>query len=94
MSRQFAIISKEEFIELVEKECNGCCGYAWPTISKSIEKDLSKCCFSFENFEVAPTRFLSRNIMGVRTLSNRLTFWSMAAGGDWEEPVFFYSILR
>lgn len=46
--------------------------------------------FDTENFDLGGgDSFGPNGLMGCRKLSNGLTFWGMAAGGDWEVPVFF-----
>lgn len=61
-------------------------------LNPNLIKDLSKVSFSTENFEC----FLDKDgdtfgykLGGLQTLDNGFTFLGCAAGGDWEQPVFF-----
>jgi len=57
-------------------------------LSKSIEKDLSKVEFDFENCDLDGSEF-GGEWCGYHTLDNGLTFLGVKAGGDWELPIFF-----
>lgn len=56
-------------------------------------KDLGKVDFDTENFECIPDKVggdvYGYKYGGFQTLENGLTFLGCAAGGDWQDPVFF-----
>lgn len=74
-----------------------------PELSVTLKKDLSKVDFDWENYtsatdlmdlaweEIKDTFGYSRSIMGPHNqMGNKGVSWiGCAAGGDWEEPVFF-----
>jgi len=77
--------------EIIE---DGCIVY-W-NFTPSLEKDLNKISFDYENVGSGPESLLCdsenndmKDIMGFKTLDNGLTFLGLQAGGDWEHPIFF-----
>ena len=57
----------------------------------TIEKDISKVEFDFENYEHTEGcgYFGCKDITGFHVTSHGLPYWGWTAGGDWEIPVFF-----
>lgn len=96
MSRYFVTISEKEF----EKKFDGCLEQDedmwldgsydrdpldYYALQDKLGKDL-KVTFDLEN---VGEDYDPREIMGIRTLPNGLTYRGIMAGGDWEYPVFW-----
>lgn len=71
------------------KKVEGSGGYYMKTLTPKIQSDLSKVDFDFENCDTSRDYSSYEGLMGIRTLSNGMTYLGCAAGGDWEYPVFF-----
>ena len=58
-----------------------------------INKDLAKVCFDTENLTCKGSQFKMNDdkgeYIGFHTLPNGLSYLGLAAGGDWELPLFF-----
>ncbi len=99
MPRYFKSISEKELVIKIGIQKRKCCDgvneewddYLWKELTPQINKDLSKVDFDFENIATNPTESTwgPSGLVGYHTLSNGLSFKGMAAGGDWENPVFF-----
>ena len=90
MARKFVAINKNELRYKIEKAWGtNTSRYAWPEITPQVEKDLKKCEFDCENVCDHNGSFGPIGLTGYVTLSNGFTFLGLAAGGDWEIPVFF-----
>lgn len=88
--RYYSEISKEDFLKKVEELMNSE-EYPFET-TKSIEKDLDKVYFSWENHN----RFGNRNTenfcnypLGYKEMKPGFHVYFTAAGGDWEIPICF-----
>jgi hypothetical protein len=97
MARTFAKISIDELRSKIEDKKSNYKDWVWDdhfykTLTRQIEKDLSKVEFDTENVECKsyyPKIDAYEKILGYHTLDNGLSFLGITAGGDWESPVFF-----
>jgi hypothetical protein len=85
MARYFAPISEADLKDKVLAGAN--VHFDSHELVEKLQKDI-KVKFDLENFADGPS-FGPKDLMGIHTLSNGLTFWGMCAGGDWEHPCFF-----
>ena len=85
-NRVFSPITKEELRAKVEKAFGE--RISPSLLREKLGKDL-KVEFDFENFECREDDFGPDGLMGLQSWPNGLTFLGMAAGGDWEHPVYF-----
>lgn len=89
MARTFAPISIDTLAAKVVAACSeprG--GVSIYKMKDVLAKDI-KVSFDNENWEMTQDSFGPEGLMGYHTLPNGLTFLGVAAGGDWEHPVFF-----
>lgn len=89
--RYFKRISTEDLKNKIEKALNtDSCDGDITNLNKKVSKDLSKVKFDMENVTDAEGyAFGPKKLIGYQTLDNGLTFLGVAAGGDWEIPIFF-----
>lgn len=92
MTRYFEPISREELEKKVfavasRREGEGLC---LTSLFEKLGKDV-KVEFDLENIDTGDEKygFGPAGLTGLVSLGNGLTFWGMAAGGDWEQPVFW-----
>jgi hypothetical protein len=85
MARSFAEISVPD-LERRVRAVMGDCGMA-PLVGH-LGRDV-KVSFDLENQAFGPADFGPEGLMGLRRTDYGLTYWGLAAGGDWEHPVFF-----
>jgi hypothetical protein len=94
MARYFVPITVDELKAKVEAAgAEKAWGHDIPEFSPHVivdklGKDL-KVRFDLENFTMDEDDFGPEGLCGYHTLPNGLTYCGMAAGGDWEFPVFF-----
>jgi hypothetical protein len=93
MSRCFEAITAEELKEKIFKINPYEADYwvSWRNLTPTVDKDLSKVSFDAENITdvEGAYKFGPEELIGFQTLPNGMSFLGMAAGGDWEIPVFF-----
>ena len=86
--RYYNEISKEDFLSQVKKLMENE-EYPYET-SKSIEKDLDKVNFSWENYTAFnSTQGFCDYPFGYKELKSGMHLFFTAAGGDWEIPICF-----
>ncbi len=97
--RTFKICSVFKLKDLVQSKIDNYdhfSRYAYKSLTRQIEKDLSKVEFDCENLDDGPRGYVDQSspvdidrLLGYKVLSNGLAFLGIVAGGDWEMPVFF-----
>jgi hypothetical protein len=90
--RYFAPISPEELEEKVKAAADDHGDFSLSALREALDKDL-KVEFDGENFTRRKADFGPKSLIGIKQLvypgGEKLTFWGMCAGGDWESPVFW-----
>lgn len=81
MSRYFVPISIKELKQKIESLCTD--DDLYRHFTPALEKDLSKVCFDYENFDCGQDK-----LTGFHLLPNNLAIFAFMAGGDWESPVW------
>ncbi len=94
MSRQFVPITVKELKEKIERTVPDEDNPDFINVRRltpTVEKDLDKVTFDTENVTDidGDYKFGPEKLIGYHTLPNGMTFLGVAAGGDWEIPVFF-----
>jgi hypothetical protein len=88
MARFFAPITVDELRTKIEAAGLYENNFSPGELVEKLSRDL-KAEFDLENFSMEEDSFGPEGLMGFKTLSNGMTFCGMAAGGDWEFPIFF-----
>ena len=86
MPRYFVPITVEELTAKINAAYNDDTYTSIFDITPQVKKDLSKVQFDLENITMVDG--FGYSLTGYHTLPNGMTFLGVAAGGDWEVPVF------
>lgn len=88
MSRSFVRITVKELKrKIVEVRARDFTDYKH--LTPTVEKDLNKIQFDTENIDDQSSIPNKRDFLGYHTLSNKMPYLGVYAGGDWENPVYF-----
>jgi hypothetical protein len=89
MSRVFVPISAND----LKGKVLACCGedgeIDYRNLTSVVSKDLDKVKFDCENISDDGYKFGPEVLLGYNKLPNGMSYYGVAAGGDWETPVFF-----
>jgi hypothetical protein len=89
MSRVFVPIT----INDLKGKIIACCGkdgdIDYRNLTSVVSKDLDKVKFDCENISDEGYTFGPTQLLGYKKLPNNMSYYGVAAGGDWETPVFF-----
>ena len=86
MSRSFSPITVDELKDRIARSRDDNDNKLFTSI---VEKDLSKVKFDTENMTNDGYVFGPTSILGYQLLSNKMPYYGVCAGGDWEIPLFF-----
>lgn len=89
MSRFFVPITIDELKTKIQSRCTHDGQIDYRNLTPIVETDLDKVVFDCENITSDNYTFGPTSLIGYHTLSNGMSYYGVAAGGDWETPVFF-----